>query len=76
MKTNFASFDPDLRYEGGDAAHAVGEDDGPDERHAQGEDALDVRDRHDVAVAHGRDAATATRVICSVTAHTRCISEY
>ena len=46
-----------LGDEGRDAAHAVGEDDGADQRHAQGEEPLRIGHGHDVAVAHGRHAA-------------------
>ena len=44
----------DLGHEGGDGADAVGEDDGAGEGDEDGEEALDVVDRHDVAVAHRR----------------------
>jgi hypothetical protein len=41
-----------LRDEGGDCPQAVGEDDRADDRDEDGEDALRVRDRKDVPVAH------------------------
>ena len=39
-----------LGYEGGDDAHAVGEDHGANERHENSEHALHIGARHDVAV--------------------------
>ena len=45
-----------LGYEGSDGAHAVGEDDGANESHTEGEDALDVGDGDDVAIAHRGEA--------------------
>jgi hypothetical protein len=47
-----ARSSPRLGDEGGDGAHAVGEDDGADAGDEDGEDALQVRDRHDVPVPH------------------------
>ena len=52
-----------LRDEGGDGPQAVGEDHGASDRDEDGEDALRVRDRQDVPVAH-RAAASHARSFC------------
>jgi hypothetical protein len=43
---------PRLGDKGRDGAHAVGEDNGADDSDEDGEEALEVRDRQDIPVAH------------------------